>query len=154
MSKLPELLKWILERFEKIFLFFWKKSAASVVILRENTQFSQLTAWWHMGTNNGNPGMQIVGNFLVTNISEENVILTGAELKKSKARGEVHVKELSSKYHSKNYLIPSGRSTNMSIYFWIEPPIKGCEEDFIDDIAIFDQKEKRHWIKKVSFKYI
>lgn len=148
--------KWLWSTIKRIIVPFIRKMLTDsdfVVILYENTQFPKVETWWHMGKNKDKPGMQVVGNFLVTNNSKNYTLLTGAELKKLKVRGEVSVKEVNSQYHSSDYKIPPGCTTKMSINFWIEPPMKKQGETFVEDVAILDQVGKKYWIKKVEFKY-
>ena len=42
------------------------------------------TTWWHMGSSDGAPAMQIVGHFTVTNISKLNVLPVLVKMKSQK----------------------------------------------------------------------
>ena len=109
--------------------------------------------WWHMGSTKGEPAMQIVGEYTVTNITKYNILLTVAKMKKpKKSLGPVMVKDVNSQYHG-NYPIPPGATTNMNFDFWIFPPFKAKGESFTADIKILDQFGNEHLIKKVAFKY-
>ena len=78
---------------------------------------------WHMGRSGDKPSMQIVGDVIVTNISEQNLLLTGVRLKKLRARGHVIVQGFDSNLHGEFY-IPPGLSTTARFDFWIKPPAK------------------------------
>jgi len=108
--------------------------------------------WWHMGSTKGEPAMQIVGDFTVTNITKYNILLTVAKMKKPKSIGPVLVKDADSQYHGSYPILPGG-TTKMSCDFWIAPPFKAKGESFTTDIAILDQFGNEHRIKKVEFKY-
>ncbi len=64
---LTVLFKWLRKIVKKYILSPEETSENSVVILYENTEFPQSSTWWHMGTNNNMPGMQVSGAFLITN---------------------------------------------------------------------------------------
>lgn len=145
--------KWIILIIKKILSYKPKLPQKSIIIVYKNTPFPQLFIWWHMGTRNGNPAMQVKGDILITNITEKNILLTGVILKKSKNRGEIIVKEANSNYFG-NYPILPGHTTEASFHLWIEPPLKQEGQSFIDNVAILDQFGNKHWLKNVEFKYL
>ncbi len=148
--------KWLWDKIKNFFHrnqeILLKIPSKTIIVLPENTQLQQATTWWHLGSNAGKPIMQVVGNFIVTNITKGNILLTGAELKKPKIRGMVHVKDVNSQFHG-SYAIPPGYTTKMSIDFLIEPPTIQMNKSFFADIAIYDQFGNKHWIKNIEFKY-
>lgn len=107
-----------------------------------------------MGSRGSNPGMQIHGNFQVTNNTEKNVMLTGAIMKKKHIKGQVLTKNIKGQEYSAEYQIPPNCTIKISINFWVEPPFKKKGYGFVSDIAILDNYGKKYWICKVKFKYI
>ena len=110
------------------------------------------STWWHMGSTSGEPAMQVVGRFNVTNITKYAVILSAVKMKKPRCVGNVMVKDSESKYHGRYQIVPGGY-TDMSFDFWIVPPFKKENESFVADIAVVDQFGNEHWINKVTFAY-
>lgn len=135
--------------FNCIISYSKKKSNCDLVIVRENSMFN--TCIWHMGTQGEKPGMQIRGNFLVTNNSTKSLILTSSFLRKSGKVGEASVKELESTCHSFDYPIPPGATTKLSVQFWLVPPIKKSGEILTETVGVSDQFGKKYWLKKVKF---
>jgi hypothetical protein len=123
-----------------------KKTIIIIPLPREKS------SWWHMGSSSGKPAMQVVGHFKVTNITKYNILLTAAKMRKPKLLGHILVKDTESQYHG-SYPIPGGATTDMTIDFWIMPPVREKGATFITDIAILDQFANEHWIKKVEFEY-
>lgn len=64
--------------------------------------------WWHMGSVDGQPAMQIVGDLNVTNISKYGVVVMGARLRKPRAVGFAVVRAQDSKIYSSGHMIPHG----------------------------------------------
>ena len=108
--------------------------------------------WWHMGAQSGEPSMQVVARYTVTNITEHEILLPVARMKKPRIYGAAFVKDAHSQYYG-GYGIPPRHTTDLSLYFWIMPPLKAEGEAFLADIAILDQFGNEHWIKGVEFLY-
>lgn len=110
------------------------------------------STWWHLGSVGDQPAMQIVGSFTVTNITRLNILPAVAKMRKPALLGHVMVKDLHSDYHGA-YPIPPAGTTDLSLDFWISPPV--CDEGraFTADLAVVDQFGNEHWLKGVEFKY-
>ena len=108
--------------------------------------------WWHMGSENEAPGMQIVSNWYVTNITDKNVHMLGARMRRPKSEGNVWTTQPTSNVSSPN-LIQRGTTTEVTVDFWIKPPVREKGEDFKATIALIDQFGNEHWIKRVKFRY-
>ncbi len=108
--------------------------------------------WWHMGESGDKPAMQVVASFTVTNICKFNVLPTLVKMKKPKILGHVMTRK-----HDENiyggYMIPDGTTSDLSIDFWVVPPVKKEGESFKSDLAVVDQFGNEHWIKGVTFEY-
>lgn len=109
-------------------------------------------SWWHMGKSGDEPAMQIVAHFTATNISNFGVLPTSAKMRKPKYLGHVMAKKHDDNIYG-SYIIPKGIITELSVDFWITPPIKNKGELLKADIAIIDQFGNEHWIKNVEFRY-
>ncbi|HAZ7574480.1 hypothetical protein OQJ02_00320 [Legionella sp. PATHC032] len=111
------------------------------------------SCWWHMGKMNNNDVMQVVGDFLLTNISNQDIQLSGVLInKKKKIKGMVLIK--GKKYASAHYLIPSGVSVEVNSMTFIQPPVNEIGQIYQDDIAIIDNFGNEHWFDKCRFDYI
>ncbi len=108
--------------------------------------------WWHMGSTNGEPAMQVSAHFKVTNITKTDISLPAARMKKPKLYGGVMVKDAESNFHG-GYVIPPKHTTDLSLHFWILPPRKSEGENFRADIAVLDQFGNEHWLKNLEFSY-
>ena len=105
-----------------------------------------------MGSSGGQPAMQIACHFRATNIAKYDVLLVTAKIRKPPTFGMVFTKDVESAYHG-DYLIPPGDTTEISVDFWVIPPVQDKGEDFVANIAILDQFGNEHHIRKVRFKY-
>ena len=108
--------------------------------------------WWHMGGASGQPAMQIAGRFKATNIIKYDVLLIAAKLRKPRRLGMVITKDVGSQYHGE-YRIPPGDTTEISVDFWVIPPVEVEGQDFVSDLAVLDQFGNHHWVRKVRFQY-
>jgi len=135
---------------------FWGKGKSSVQVDVPNKTIiviptpGPFSTWWHMGSWSGNPAMQVVGFFKVTNITKYTIFLCAAEMKKTKLLGRVTV--MDSKSHEFNEIPPTS-TTELTFHFFVFPPIRKEGENFTTDIAIIDQFGNKHWIKGINFVY-
>lgn len=134
-----------------IMYFIQRKKAKPFYIQPSNSLASE--TYWHMGSQDEQPIMTVFGNFIVTNRSDEPLILTRATLKKLKSKGWITVKEINSKYNSTNYKIPPKETTKCSVTFIIDKPVKNEGEAFIDNVIFFNQFNEKFCLKKVKFDY-
>lgn len=100
---------------------------------------------WHMGSRGTSPVMQIVGDFLVTNVSRFNVLVPVARLRKPRTLGVATVT-------GENAIAP-GESADLRFLIWVEPPVKQKGEIFRADVALVDQFGNEHWFKNLEFQY-
>jgi hypothetical protein len=113
--------------------------------------------WWHMGSTGSSPAMQIVGDFLVTNISTIPVRIPQMELRyglwgRKKVRGGIIVEGPGNMYGM--YDIAPNATRDSRADFWIFPPIKKVNQPFVAHAVIFyDQFGNKHSLKKVRFGY-
>lgn len=102
---------------------------------------------------NGQSAMQIVGDLNLTNITELNLALNGARLRKPKAVGNAFVREDGSKFYGPDYLIPARAMTDLRFDFFVQPPVATAGAIFKADIAIVDNFGNEHWLKQLEFNY-
>lgn len=114
---------------------------------------SERPSWWHMGSVNEKPAMQItVDGYLATNITKYNILLTVAILQRSKTLGSISTRDTEGIYWGK-YGLPPGESRLINIDFWVIPPFIKESESFNSDVIVLDQFRNKHKIKKVRFIY-
>jgi len=114
----------------------------------------EMACWWHMGSRNENEAMQVGGDFLITNLTDHEIRLCGAELgKKNKTRGTILLKELHTPYSSTTYALQPRKNTEVRVIFLVQPPIIEVGKVYIDDLAIIDNFGNKHWIKQCRFVY-
>ena len=108
--------------------------------------------FWHMGSMNKKPAMQICADIRVTNIHDQSVLLSMCKIRKPITLGNAHP------LHNQQYqtvagerLIVPGTSVEVRCDLWVQPPVKEEGQDYIADLAIVDQFGNHHWMKKVKF---
>jgi len=112
--------------------------------------------WWNLGSINGQPAMQISGHLYVTNIFDDNVRILSAEIisprkaKKNCARNHVLTKHYQNNIYGSYELVPN-ITTELSIDFWIQPPIIEEDKDLKLTMVLIDQFDNRHKIKNIIF---
>jgi hypothetical protein len=107
---------------------------------------------WHISQQDDEYGMQLSGEFLVTNISAVHVLVPLAKFRKPRALGYVAVLASESNKYGQNP-IPPGASTDLRISFWITPLWEGEGETFRAEMALVDNFGNEHWLKGVEFDY-
>jgi hypothetical protein len=154
---------WIVARSKGVWRFFSHRGSDRVpsktVILLPEPRINALY-WTYAGTPEA-PAMQVVGDLVVTNISQVGVNLPIGVLRYRRrrwylARKEVRaspwVKDLKSPY-SGGYGIPPGGTTHVRAAFvWKEqerPPIG----DLVADVALVDQFGNHHWLRRLRLKH-
>jgi len=113
--------------------------------------------WWHMGSRAGDPTMQVVGDFFITNSWTEPVRLPQMELRygfwgRKGVRGAIMV-EGPNRYYGM-YNIEPNDTRDSRADFWIFPPVRRVNQDFVAHTIIFyDQFGNKHKVKKLRFRY-
>jgi len=106
--------------------------------------------WWYLGSLKGEPTMQVVSDWYITNISNVDVLICGVSLRKPKTVGHIFVRHPQEDTYG-SYSIPPFCTTKATIEFWIKPPI--CKEDklLVVDIDFVDQFGNSYRVRKVEF---
>lgn len=111
--------------------------------------------YWHVGSQNGKPILQIVCNFMVTNITDQRVAIANAIIKGIKGNRDsamISVRDKSSKYSS-SYKVSTKEQTTVSIVSicFIVHPIKmpKNKEPLKLKVGIIDQFGNKYWVKNV-----
>ena len=102
--------------------------------------------WWHMGTMNGQPAMQVVGTLSVTNISQHAVHVMHARLRKPRLQGEAFTPS-----QSGNAAIPERAVCEVTLHFWIQPVRRARRGVIKLDVSLVDQFGNDHWLRRLSF---
>jgi len=112
------------------------------------------SCWWHLGSMGGKDVMQVVGEFLITNItSSENVRLSGALINKQKKKKGVVLILGAQGISSFDYIIAPHAVTEITVTFWVQPIVQNAGDSYVDDIAIVDNFGNEHWLNKCEFIY-
>ena len=112
--------------------------------------------WWNLGSINSQPAMQINGHLYVTNIFNNNIRILSAEIisprkaKKNCVRNNVLTRHCKNNIYGSYKLLPN-ITTELSIDFWIQPPIIKENRDLKLMIVLVDQFDNRHKIKNIVF---
>lgn len=149
---------WLGKVWNWVSSLFRKKPLVGVIDIPAKTMIlipaSRANAlWWHMGSMGGQPAMQIVGDLNITNISQYDVVVMGAKLRKPKAIGHAMVRAHDSNMYDSKHHIPQGSISDLRFDFFIQPPVREAGKPFKADVAIIDQFGNEHWLKGLDFPY-
>ncbi len=109
--------------------------------------------WWHLGAIGDRTAMQIEGELIITNISEQGVFVVAARLRRPPVIGHAWVRAPDASAHGIRHVIPAGGVTNLRFDFLVQPPLQEKGRPFQADVAIIDHFGNQHWIKGLSFPY-
>jgi hypothetical protein len=134
----------------------WRSIFGAKTIVLVNNASSPYENFWHIGSHDGKPVLQIACKFMVTNLTDSPIALAKA-IWKGKIKGDVltmlvHVKDTGSQYWG-SYDIPPKARTSVGVDFIILPkkmPKNG--EAVTLSIGIIDQFGNKHWVKNVDFR--
>lgn len=143
----------------KLARIFYKIPKKTLIILPDKSH----SIWWSMGTINGNPAMQICGDFYFTNISREPILIPKTYLvacsrkwgfipSRTRAEGNIFIKRFANNIYG-NYSIPPRLTTDGRADWWIEPPIEKKGKSFRGKVCFVDQYGNAHWTKTLTWKY-
>jgi hypothetical protein len=138
---------------------FWNVPKSTLVILPEHEH----RLWWHMGGQGGQPAMQIVGDFYLTNISPEEILVPktfmtayycrwGLIPVHKKVEGHVFVR-LSQGETFGGYHIPPRSTTDCRADWWVQPPIKTKGKKLRGRVCFIDQFGNEHWTPLLTWHY-
>jgi hypothetical protein len=151
----------IVSAFKWLIGFFTKLPATTdgipkrTVVLIQETRINAL--WWHQGTWGDKPMLQVVGDFMVTNIWTKEIKLPAAELRyrqglvRKRWRGDASVKDVDSVYHGR-YAIPPNVMTPMRIHFTVPNASRDERKPLVADVIVIDQFNNEHLLKGLVFK--
>ena len=100
--------------------------------------------WWHMGSQHGQPAMQIPLRCLVTNISDRPTIVAGASMSRGWFRREYDANLILGES------IPVGVTAEIGVDFWVCPPFRKKGESFSSRITLIDHLGNRHRTRKIT----
>lgn len=144
------LTKWGHNQYKKVWHFFTRYRPK---VPRETVRLipQHHHNWWHLGSAKGNPAMQVVCDWYITNISDVDVLICGVSLRKPKTIGNICVRHQHQDIYG-SYSIPPGCTTEARADFWIQPPIRKEGEPLVVDIDFVDQFGNSHRVRKVKFR--
>lgn len=142
-------------------IFFSEKKKTSqnniprktITIVNNDTGYQN---YWHIGSQDGKPILQLVCNFMISNITDKPISLANAKLKGIKGDQTfviISVKDVNSKY-SGSYDIPSKQQTSVSICFIMHPKKAPESKESINlKVEIIDQFGNKYQVKDVIFRH-
>jgi hypothetical protein len=149
---------WFAKAWRRTCSLFKAKSTVGVIEVPTKTVILIPVArpdalWWHMGSMDSQPVMQIAGDLSATNISKFEIVLMGAKLRKPNASGLALVSERGSHICTQKNAIPLGAVSGLRFDCFVQPPVRKKGEPFKADVAIIDQFGNEHWLKGLKFPY-
>jgi len=109
--------------------------------------------WWHLGSSNNKPAMQVHGSWYVTNITEKEVLILRASLSRfmrPSINGTIIVRHPTDNIYGRYPILPN-ETTHASTSFWLLPPFKKEGKDFKATVILVDQFGNKHKIKQTIF---
>jgi len=106
--------------------------------------------WWSLGSSKGEPAMQLVCDWYITNVSDVDVLICEVSLRKPETTGNMFVRHPERDIYGR-YPIPPGSTTEARADFWVQPPICKENEPLVADIDFLDQFGNSHRVRKVKF---
>jgi hypothetical protein len=158
LDKLVSACKWVWHRITRRSAGGTKLPTKTVVALTD-PRINAL--YWGEATIAGKPGMQVVGDLIVTNITAEFVELPVGVLRyrrrwwdllRKRVRAHAMVKDVRSRY-SGRYGIPPKATTDVRVVFIYSEPERPEPGDFVGDVALVDQFGNHHWLRRLRFKH-
>jgi len=147
---IPALTKWGRNQYRNLWHFFTRYRPK---VPREIVRFVPKNhhCWWSLGSLGGNPGMHVICDLFVTNISSVDALICNASIRKPKSVGHVFVRHSEDNYYG-TYPIPPGFTTDARADFWIQPPVCKENEMLIADVELVDQLGNTYRINKIHFR--
>lgn len=105
--------------------------------------------WWGMGSKNKEPAMQVSGHLNVTNITDEPVRLLATRIvspRKARTDGMLFIRHPEKDIYGSYPIIPKG-TTEVSLDFWVQPPILGEAKNLKTTVILVDQFGNEHKVK-------
>lgn len=133
----------------------WRRTIAGVV-RRQITRFKPTVpretiravpsrdSWWHLGSQDGQPAMQIVTRWLVTNIVDRPTIVTKAIMSRGWFRRSHEALVIL------GGTVDSRSTTEVMIDFWACPPFRKKGESFSARLTLFDHLGNPHRTQKIT----
>ncbi len=100
--------------------------------------------WWHMGSQDGQPAMQIATRWLVTNIADRPTIVANATMSRGWFRRE---------HEARNILretVAVGTTVEVMIDFWVRPPFRKKGESFNTRLTLVDHLGNPHKTQRLT----
>ena len=142
--------KWGHNQCKKVWHFFTRYRPK---VPRETVRLvpQQHNNWWHLGSTKGEPAMQVVCDWYITNVSDVDALICEVSLRKPKTIGHIFVRHPHQDIYGR-YPISPGCTTKARADFWVKPPIRKEGEPLVVDIDFVDQFGNSHRVRKVKFR--
>lgn len=136
--------RWIIQRWQSLTRYKPKLPKETIRAIPK-----ERSAWWSLGSVRGKPAMQVVSDWFVTNISNQDVLICGVRIRKPKTNGSILVRHPDQNLFG-SYLIPPNFTTDARIDFWIQPPVRQEGEELVVTFELKDQLGNVHRTQRVK----
>ena len=113
--------------------------------------------WWHMGSRDNAPLMQVCAQWYVTNIASVSLRVLACDCTPSNHdaiySGIATTANPRSGMHSVGFAIPPNETVEITTDFYIQPPVLDSGEEMTATITLIDQFGNQHEIRNVTFSY-
>jgi hypothetical protein len=138
----------------------WKSPKKSLIVLLQHERSHR----WRMGNINNNPAMQIIADYYLTNITQEDLFVLKTYFVPYECKGWFpSTLPVEGNVFVKNHVvaggapgkhkIPPGFTFEGHADWWIQPPIKSEGQTLIGRSCFVDQFENEHWTAVIKWKY-
>jgi len=107
---------------------------------------------WHMAVSGKDPAMLIVSRWYVTNITDGPINILAARMLRPQTTGRVLTRRHDGNGYG-HHTVPPGVTTEVSVDFWVKPPVRDEGKKFKATIVLTDQFGNDHEVKGVNFRY-
>jgi hypothetical protein len=105
-----------------------------------------------MGSVSGQPAMQVVSNWYVTNLTNRGVRVLSARITKPPVLGTVATRRHGDDVFG-TVSIPPHATGEVTADFWVKPPTRRVAEEFRATVVLVDQFGNEHKVRNVVFHY-
>lgn len=100
--------------------------------------------WWHMGSRDGQPAMQIATRWLITNISDRPTMVAEAFMSRGWFRRQHKARVIPTA------TVPVGSTVELAIDFWVQPPFCKQGESFSTRLTLIDNLGNQHKTRSIK----
>jgi len=144
-------------------LFGRKRGARGGLVVQATTNvgIGRHWTWWSSASRGSEPGMQIVGDFYISNTTNESTAITSVELiqwcqtfgvvpRRRRLLGDIMVRAQGSDVHGHYPILAKSVTSGRAIWFAF-PPLAQPGQEFTARVCLIDSAGRRHWTPKLRW---